>query len=404
MAGEARVAGEGVEAGEAGGRAVDHGGGDGVAERDHGVVGDAQEHLVEGEDLRPVGVLDARGFVVEGGDGRLQLVWADGAAGERGGDERDALGDRGPVPAGAILLVERDQLAGRSGPRVAPRVGQEHEHDQPGGLAVGGDEAVEPAGQAQGLARQVGAMDVGARAGGVAFVEDQVEDVHDRAEARGAVVGGRRLEARAGVLEGCLGPADPLGHGRLGDQERVGDLGGGEPADRAQGQRDRRRRRQRRVAAHEQQVEAVVVAGRAGLVGGERDLLVGRHQADHELLAVAARGLGADVIGDPPRRDVDQPRARVVGPAVVRPLQRRRDQRLLDRVLGGGEVAVAAGHDAQHLGRELAQQVLGRRIQRRRGHQRWSLGGALMTSRTSIARYSGSPPLPGASDASAAIW
>jgi hypothetical protein len=35
-----------------------------------------------------------------------------------------------------------------------------------------------------------------------------------------------------------LGAADALGHGRLGQQERAGDLGRGEPADRAQRQRE----------------------------------------------------------------------------------------------------------------------------------------------------------------------
>ena len=38
-----------------------------------------------------------------------------------------------------------------------------------------------------------------------------------------------------------LGPADPLRHGRLGHQERVGDLGGRQAADGPQRERDRRR-------------------------------------------------------------------------------------------------------------------------------------------------------------------
>ena len=41
---------------------------------------------------------------------------------------------------------------------------------------------------------------------------------------------------------------------------------------------------------------------------------------------------------------------------------------------------------------------------RRRGHQAMSGGGPLITCRTSIAMFSGSPPGPGAADASAAIW
>ena len=107
------------------------------------------------------------------------------------------------------------------------------------------------------------------------------------------------------------------------------------------------------------------------------------------------------MIGHAPRGDLDQPAARVVGHALARPLQRRREQRLLHRVLGGGEVAEAPDDRAEHLRRELAQQVLARAVQSSRRHM--STGGALITSRTSIGMFSGTPPLPGAADARAAI-
>ena len=53
-----------------------------------------------------------------------------------------------------------------------------------------------------------------------------------------------------------LRAADPLRHRRFGNQERVGDLGGRQAADRAQRERDRRRTRQRGMTAHEQQDRA----------------------------------------------------------------------------------------------------------------------------------------------------
>ena len=77
VAGEAAV---GVERGqqiETGRRAVDHRHGDRVIQRDHRVVGHPLQQSVEREDLRPVGVGGPRGFVVDGGDRRLQLVGAD---------------------------------------------------------------------------------------------------------------------------------------------------------------------------------------------------------------------------------------------------------------------------------------------------------------------------------------
>ena len=55
-------------------------------------------------------------------------------------DERDALGDRRSVPQRAVLLVERDQLAVRPGARRAARVGEQHQREQPGDLAVVGQQ------------------------------------------------------------------------------------------------------------------------------------------------------------------------------------------------------------------------------------------------------------------------
>ena len=157
---------------------------------------------------------------------------------------------------------------------------------------------------------------------------------------------------------------------------------------------------------HEQQVERVVALGRAVGVGGERDLLVRRDQADDQLLAMAAGGVGPHLVGDAAGGDVDQPGARVFGHPLARPLRRGRDERLLHRVLARREVAVAAHDDAQHLRRELAQQALdlGDDVDvRGGGHQTMSGAGALITCRTSIAMFSGLPPRPGAADASAAI-
>ena len=161
--------------------------------------------------------------------------------------------------------------------------------------------------------------------------------MHHVAEPRGKGLATRHLERLAGVLDALLGPADPLRHGRLGHEERPGDLRGGEAADRAQGERDRGGRGERRVAAHEEQVERVVALGRPPVLRGQSDLLVGRHQADHQLLAVAASGLGADLIGDAPRGHLDQPPARVLGQALSRPLRRRGDEGLLHRVLRSGK-------------------------------------------------------------------
>ena len=59
-----------------------------------------------------------------------------------------------------------------------------------------------------------------------------------------------------------------------------------------------------------------------------------------------------------PLGGLDQPAARAGRDAVPRPVHGRREQRLLDGILGGVEVAVPAGEHAEDLRRELAQQGL----------------------------------------------
>ena len=99
---------------------------------------------------------------------------------------------------------------------------------------------------------------------------------------------------------------------------------------------------------------------------------------------------------------MNQPAARIVGQAFGRPLQAGRDERVLDGIFGRGEVAITPNDGAEHLRRELAQQVLGPAVERC-AHAN-SGGGPLMTCRTSIAIFIGTPFCPGAADASAAIW
>src|ERR1700730_3921075 len=85
---------------------------------------------------------------------------------------------------------------------------------------------------------------------GVALVEDQVE----HAQHRGDITGLVEPDAR----DGLLGPADPLGHGRLRHEVGLRDLTRGQAADRAERERDGRGRCQGRVRAQKVQLERVV--------------------------------------------------------------------------------------------------------------------------------------------------
>ena len=69
-------------------------------------------------------------------------------------DQRDALGDRAAVPARAVLLGERDAARRRRPVRAgAAGVGQQHQREQPGDLAVVGQQPVQLAGQPDRLVR-----------------------------------------------------------------------------------------------------------------------------------------------------------------------------------------------------------------------------------------------------------
>ena len=156
---------------------------------------------------------------------------------------------------------------------------------------------------------------------------------------------------------------------------------------------------QRGVTAHEQQDERVVPLGRSGIA--EPRPGIGDGRPGSEFFAVASCCVAADVVRHAPGGHVNQPAARVVRHAFLRPLHAGGDERLLYRVFGGGEVLEAADRRAENLRRELAQQILGSRVQS--GSRHISTGGGFITSRTSIGIFNGLPPTPGAADAPAAI-
>jgi hypothetical protein len=78
VAGHPGVAVQRGQQAEAGLGAADLGQGDRAVERDHWVGRDAFEDLVQRVQLPPVGVLGPRGLGMDRGDGRLELVRAQG--------------------------------------------------------------------------------------------------------------------------------------------------------------------------------------------------------------------------------------------------------------------------------------------------------------------------------------
>ena len=113
------------------------------------------------------------------------------------------------------------------------------------------------------------------------------------------------------------------------------------------------------MATHEEQHKGVVLLRFIFNVGrGHR--LAGLHC--HGAFAEPSSRRAAQVIGHTPRGDLNQPAARIVGNALLRPLYGRCHQRLLHGILGGCEIMETADDRAEHLRRKLAQQMLGSRV------------------------------------------
>ena len=83
----------------------------------------------------------------------------------------------------------------------------------------------------------------------------------------------------------------------------------------------------------------------------------------HLAFATAASRFAANVVGHPPEGDLRQPCAGIVRQAIARPLHRRGKRRLLNGVLRRREVAKSSDDGAEHLRRQLPQQVLDRNVQ-----------------------------------------
>ena len=163
-----------------------------------------------------------RGDVVERRDRRLDLVRPGPAHPQRAIQERLALVDLGAVPAAAVLVLEEHELAVRPGPRVAPRVVQEHQREQAERLGLVGHELGEDARQPDRLGRELAPDERLAGRRAVALVEDQVEDPqHARrgapaaARAAGRGTGSRRRGSSAWPGR-AAGRASPRARGTRG--------------------------------------------------------------------------------------------------------------------------------------------------------------------------------------------
>jgi hypothetical protein len=225
------VGGEAVEQVQPGAGAARHGHRDSMVQCCYRVTGDLQQQLVQGNDLRPVRVGRRGRFVVDRSDGCLQLVGPGRSLVQSAGQQRHAFADECGVPLGAVLLGHRDRFPGWAGACRAAGVGEQHQRQQPGHLGVAGQQPVQDAGQPDRLDGQVRADQPGARGGGIALGEDQVQRVQDCGQPAVPLVASRKSEWDTAVLDRLLGAGDAPGHGCLWYQEGPRNLVSGQAAD-----------------------------------------------------------------------------------------------------------------------------------------------------------------------------
>ena len=183
--------------------------------------------------------------------------------------------------------------------------------------------------------REIAPLQVGARARRVALVEDEVQHVQHRARgarSRSWSSGSSKRHARR--LDALLGAADPLRHRRLGHEK------GASRSPRSSARRRHAtsaRSPTTAVSAGWQHMNSrISVSSRSGSASGggaacssavrSRATCASRRRRALSLRTWSVMRLDGDL---------DQPAARVVRQPFVRPLHRRRDQRLLNGVLRG---------------------------------------------------------------------
>ncbi len=379
VAAQRGLVGERVDELEPGLRAEGHHDRHGAVELDDRGAGERRQGVVQRDDPRPVGLLDAAGPRVAGGDRGLQRVRAQRAAELLGALQpgQAALYEQ-VVPACAVLVGEQHRLAVRPDPRPQPRGLQLHQGQQAVDLGLARHQRGEDAPQAQGVLAQRRPDPVLAGGCGVALVEDQVDHLEHRRQTVGQLIPAGDLERHAGLGERALGADDALRDGPLGDEERSGDLRRRKAAEQAQRQRDARLLGQDRVAGHEDQAQDVVLhvvdlRGEVGLV----ELLEDLQLAPDQLLLALERDAAAQGVDAPALGGGHEPGTRVVRDARLRPLLQCGDERVLGQVLGHRHVAGEPSQPGDQPGRLDPPDGVDRTMGGRRRHRLVLSGGLL---------------------------
>lgn len=227
---------------------------------------------------------------------------------------------------------------------------QQHHRQQPVNLGVVGKQVGEGPSQPDRFGGQFVAAPV-------ALVEDQVHDGEHGVETLAEQVLRRYAEGDPRRFDLALGPHQPLRHRWLRHQERPGDLGGGQPAQGAKGERNLRLEAERRVTAGEDELEALVGKRRRG------HWRLIRHGCGEQAELRGENPVPANAVGGPIPSRPHQPGARVAGNPAVPPAIGGYGERLLGGLLGEVEVAEEADQGGQDAAPLLAEDLVEGRYQ-----------------------------------------
>jgi hypothetical protein len=194
-------------------------------------------------------------------------------------------------------------------PRLATGLEQQQHRHQTVNLRLVGHQFGECPPEPERLGRQVAPATV-------ALVEDQVDHGEHGGEPVGQQVVGRHPKRDPCGLDLALGPHQPLGHRRFGDQECASDLAGCQSPERPKGESDLRVSGECRMTAREDELESLVRKCRRV----HRGLRSFGHLEQASLRG--QRAISADAVDRSVARRRHQPGARVRGGSVSRPALR----------------------------------------------------------------------------------
>jgi len=166
------------------------------------------------------------------GDCGLKGVRAESANERFGAFKRSkAVAYEEMIPAGAILIEEQDRFTGRTDTRVRARSLNFHERDEAVDFRLVGSEAGENAAEAESIFAKRRTHPVFTGSGGVAFVENKVDNFEDGRKSSGEIRAAWNFEGNARFGERAFGADDALGDGWFGDEKGASDLLRGEAAE-----------------------------------------------------------------------------------------------------------------------------------------------------------------------------